>query len=184
MRQTVSLFLMIHRFLAGGGSRNATSFALVMNSVRIVDKLVTDYSLAHAQMVAWATTPNEVMGPLFLAIGHFESCVSGMVRAIDFARRIRKDQNGPRVIPNKSTVLSDAVYKPINTIRNSIEHLDQDILEGTLSGGVPICLVVRPSAIELSGTQITFAELADWITQLHAISNTLAHYREPSDGCC
>jgi len=174
----LSVFLMIHRGLGGGGPKNGTSYALVMNYVRIVDKLVIDYNLAREQMVIWAATPNEVIGPLLVAIGHFESCVSGAVRAIDFARRIRKDKNGPGIVPKGVAVLSDAVYKSVNDMRNSVEHLDGDILDGTLSGGVPICLVVRPKAIELAGAQITFAELADWITQLHAIADKLAYYRE------
>ena len=173
----LSVFLMIHRALAAGGPKDRTSYALVMNFVRIVDKLVADYGLARDQMVLWANTPNEVIGHLLVAVGHFESCVGSCVRAIEFGRKIRSDRNGPRIIPRGLPVLSDAVFNRINGMRNSTEHLEGAILKGTLADG-PICLAVRPKSIELGGEQVNFDELADWITQLHGIADQLAHFRE------
>ena len=173
----LSLFFMIHRFLASGSPRDRTSYAFVMNFVRIVDKLVVDYGHVREQMVIWATTPNEVLGNLLLAVGHFESCIGSCVRAIEFGRRIRADRNGPRIIPRGLAVLSDAVFNRVNRMRNSIEHLEGDILAGTL-GDHPICLAVRPKAIELGDDRITFDELAAWIAELHGIADQLAHFRE------
>ena len=148
-----------------------------MNFVRITDKLVVDYGHARDQMVLWASAPNEVIGNLLLAVGHFESCVGSCVRAIEFGRRIRADRNGPGIIPKGLSVLSDAVFNRVNRMRNSIEHLEGDILKGTLGDG-PICLAVRPKAIELGVDRITFDELAEWITELHGIADQLVHYRE------
>jgi hypothetical protein len=148
-----------------------------MNFVRIVDKLVLDYGHAREQMVMWATTPNGVIHPLLLATGHFESCIGSCVRAIEFGRRIRADQNGPRSVPRGRQVLSDSVFTRLNRTRNSIEHLEGDILKGALRDG-PLCLAVRHNAIELGEDRISFGELADWITELHGIADQLAQFRQ------
>src|SRR5262245_25813088 len=84
----LSVFFAIHRYLAGGGPTDRKSYALVANYIRIVDKAVIDYGLAREQMELWATTPNEAFGHLPIAIGHFESCLAAMVRAVEFARRV------------------------------------------------------------------------------------------------
>ena len=65
------------------------------------------------------------------------------------------------------------MFNCVNRMRNSIGHLEGDILKGTLGDG-SIRLAVRPKAIELGEDRITFDELAEWITRLHGIADQLA----------
>lgn len=149
-----------------------------MNFVRIVDKLVIDYNLARDAMVMWATTPNEVMGPILPAIGHFESCVNGLGRALRFSAAIHRDQVGPKIAADGLTDLNSNVGKRIAGMRNSIEHLDERLTEGQLTGNMPRCLVPEQGGIRLYREFIRYPELAEWIGQLHAIAEKVAYFKE------
>ena len=177
-----SLFLMIHRALAGGGPKSPKSSALVMNYVRLVDKAVIDYNNARVALQTFVSTSNDVVGPIFVVIGHLESCIETLVRAINFGRAIRKDGTMPGVVPRKLRVLSDTVYKPLNDFRNGIQHLDRDVLAGRIVPPNPMCLIVKDGGTtELLGMNMGLAEIADWIKELHELATALAYYREPKD---
>jgi len=119
-----------------------------------------------------------VIAPLFKASGHLETCIGAVWRAINFARRMRNDKNSP-IIPKRLPVLSKTVEKLISNIRNTIQHAEDKIKKNQMVEGGAIFLVVKSAALEIAGTEITYADLSNWIKELHCLASSLADYHEP-----
>lgn len=165
------LNLILNIFFRGGGPKDHKVKALWINYIRVVDHLIREYKYAHASLKLYVTTPNNVISPLFICIGHLESCIGLMKRAIYFARKIRR---GMKI--GKYSVLSSAIGDRITNLRNAIEHLDDYIIKSKISQGSPIALIVKKNSIELAGNEIYFSELAEWIKELHEIAEKLVNY--------
>jgi len=178
LKSKAVLTLILNRMFAGGGPKNSKSYALVMNFVRIVDKLITEYDETRASFTEFVNTPNNVILPLFVATGECESCITTIVRSINLVRRIRRDHTGPQ-IAQKIPALSDGVWSRLNGMRNAIEHIDTQIANNTRVPGEPVCLLLKNDRLELIGEVIEYKDLADWIRQLQQLSEQLAQYKEP-----
>ena len=170
-----TLGVLLGLFFRKAGPSDYQAKALWVNYIRLVDQVVREYKAAREALQLYVNTPNNVMLPLFQCIGHFESCISLMKRAIVFARRMRRHRGGPQI--GKHDVLASAGEKIIN-FRNAIEHLDDDILKGNVPIGSPIALMVKSDSIELTGNEIYFTDLAKWIQELHKLATDLVNYNE------
>lgn len=168
---------MLNRVFAGGGPSEQKSYALLMNFVRIVDKLVADYERTRANLIDYVNAPNNMMAPLIYATNNCESCITTMIRAIRLGRRIRRDPNGPK-IAKKISVLSDAIWNKLNSMRIAIEHIDEQIVSDTWVPDQPVCLIINNDRLELASEEITYAELATWVQQLNDLAGKLALYKE------
>ena len=177
LNSKTSLTLLLNRVFAGGGPKDPKSYALVMNFIRVVDVLVTEYESARESLAKFVNTPNDVISPLLVVTGSFELCITTMVRAINLGRRIRRDRRGP-TISRKMSALSDAVWERVNGMRNAIEHIDSELANGSWVPGEPVCLLLKNNRLELAGREILYSELAGWITQLQQLSEELAQYKE------
>lgn len=173
-----SLTLVLNRMFAGGGPEDPKSYALVMNFIRVVDKLVMDYERTRVALKEYVSTPNNVISPLIYATNNCESCITTMIRTIKLGRRIRRDQNGPS-IAKKIAVLSGSVWSKVNDMRNAIEHVDGQIINDTWVPNEPLCLLVKSDRLELIGEEILYSELAEWVLQLNELAIQLAQYKEP-----
>ncbi|MEW6586531.1 MAG: hypothetical protein AB1442_13095, partial [Nitrospirota bacterium] len=163
---------------AGGGPQDTKSYALVSNFIRIVDKLLIDYSNVYKHMTELAKKRNTFMWSIISATSHCESLISSMVRAIRLGRRIRKDRNSPPMAKGIE-VLSDPVWNRVNAFRKAIEHIDEIIAQNKWSAGDPVCLLLKSDRAELRGEQILYSELAGWVKQLYDLASGLSTYREP-----
>ena len=130
LNSKTSLTLLLNRVFAGGGPKDPKSYALVMNFIRVVDVLVTEYESARESLAKFVNTPNDVISPLLVATGSFELCITTMVRAVNLGRRIRRGRRGP-TISKKMSVLSDTVWERVNGMRNAIEHIDSELANGS-----------------------------------------------------
>ncbi len=73
----------------------------------------------------------------------------------------RRNRNSPKI--ESLSVLSDNVARRVIDLRNSIEHLEERILNGKIAEGEPTTLFVKSDSIELTGIEIFYSDLADWI---------------------
>lgn len=178
LNSKASLTLILNRMFAGGGPKDAKSYALVMNFVRVVDKLVVEYEGARTSLINFVNTPNNVVSPLLVATGECESCISTMIRAVNLGRRIRRDPYGPQ-LARQIPVLANGIWSRVNDMRNAIEHIDSQIANSIWVPGEPVCLFLKNDRLKLIGEEIQYSELADWITQLHQLAEQLAQYKEP-----
>lgn len=173
-----SLDVALNRMFCGGGPKDPTSYALLMNFNRVVDILIEDYEAARRSMQeATQATGDVPLHALLSAIGHFESCVTNTLRAIRFAQRLRNKSRGV-IVPRKLSVLAGVVEQRVRDLRNAIEHLDGQVTGDDWKPGNPLCLMAHESRIELAGLAIGYSELAQWITDLHALAADTAQYKE------
>lgn len=178
LKGSPSLALFLNRYFRGGGPKDEKSYALVMNFVRIVDKILIDYHVIYEQMQGVSKVrDNSSMWKMISATSYCESLISNIVRAIRLGRRIRRHQSSPPIA--KMEVLSDGVWDRINTLRRAIEHIDEDIADNTWREGNPVCLLLKNDAIELQGAIIYYTELSEWVKQLYNLATSLAIYIEP-----
>lgn len=154
----------------GGGPKDWQADAFSHNFVRLCDLATHEYELAREALVEQLNTSNNVMSPLFRAVGHFEQCFSALRRALLFARH----KKGPKL--PRSDVLSDRVTKRLIDIRNAIEHTDRDLRKGRISENEPIMLVVKSDSVELCGNEIYYNELAEWIRALNKLAEFVVSY--------
>jgi len=163
--------------LRGTGSRNLQARAFVNSYVRLMDYVIREYNNARASLEEYVNSPNTHMSPLFVSTCHFETCIITLVRLIRLARRIRRHRGAPNV--GKLEVLSNSVFDRINNIRRAIEHVDEMILKGEI--GVkdsPFFLLVKNNSIELSGKEIFYTELAEWVRELYSLNDEIINYFE------
>jgi hypothetical protein len=177
----LSAFYAFSTMLARGGPEGRKAYSLSMNFVRIVDKMVIDYGHARAAMVAYANGPNAAaIGRLVLAIGYFENVVTDLLRALEFADRIRQDRASPQLAPKHASVFSSGVYGRVNDMRNAIEHGYGEILKG-LNAMAPNCLVPKKDGLDIGVSKIGYTELASWIRQLYDMASKHAHFQKPAE---
>jgi hypothetical protein len=174
-----SLAHILNVVFRGGGPQQRQSAALVRNYIRIVDHLIIEYQSARDALTSYVNTPNEVMGPLFVATGHFESVITSLKRAQRFLERIKRDRAVPSV-DKELAVISKEAIKKVTDIRDAIEHLDEKVIKGKIEEGESIALLVKSDGVELLGTEIKYTELAKWIRELDTVSNFLSTYTEES----
>ena len=156
----------------GGGPKDWQADAFSHNFVRLCDLATHEYELAREALVEQVNTPNNVMSPLFRAVGHFEQCFSALQRALLFAHH----KKGPK-LPH-SDVLSKRVRKRLRNIRNAIEHTDRDLRKGRISENKQIMLIVKSDSVELGGNEIYYNELAEWIRSLNKLAEFVVSYCE------
>ena len=158
-----------------GGPSDFAAAAYSRNFIRLCDLAIREYMLAREALIEYINTPNEVMSPLFHAVGHLEQCIHAMRRAIRFAR----NKQGPR-LPRMDVISSD-VESRIRNIRNAIEHTDERIRKGRIQKGEFLMLGVKSGSIELEGKEIYYSELAKWLKQLKQLAEYMASYHEKNE---
>ena len=161
--------------LSSGGPSDYVAAAYSINFIRSSDLAIQEYNLARKALVEFIETPNNVMSPLFLTIGHLEFCINAMRRAIRFSRH----KHGPK-LPRIDVISSNVSYR-IRNIRDAIEHTDERIRDEKIVQGKFLMLAVKSDGIELEGKEILYSELAEWLKQLHELSSIVAAYREENN---
>ena len=71
------------------------------------------------------------------------------------------------LVPNLS-VMVKANRQRVAILRNATEHLETRLLKGTISEGDYVMLSLSNDACELERCSIAYAELAGWLTEIHA----------------
>lgn len=171
------LLHILNGFFCGGGPKTLKSRALVTNYVRIVDQAVKQYKRARDAFDEYVNTPNDVISPLFVAVGYFEELIPTLKRAIRFADKIRMDKDCPP-IPRTLSIFSSNTTRQITDLRNAIEHLDEQLCGGDLKEGDPVALLVKENSIELFNVEIKYSSLENWIRELEGMAKRLSTYIE------
>ena len=92
--------------------------------------------------------------------------------------RIRRSKTGPTVDRVAATRLTKARGELVD-IRNSVEHMEEMLIDGQLEEGVAVAIVLHDGQIELAGHTARFDDLARWVEALHALAVEWSDYREP-----
>jgi hypothetical protein len=146
--------------------------------VRLVEKVVLEYQESRTQLVAFladGTADHE-----HRAQDHFESCVQSLHRAMEYLEHLRrfgyKRRDGTPFIPRprELEVLRDSIRAKVRDMRDAVEHLDRDILEGRLPETAKVGIHLGWEKASLSSLTLDYADVARWITQLHEYAALLS----------
>jgi len=127
--------------------------AITTTYVRLVEAAFADYRqgrlLIHA---VW----NRDFGPLTIPIGphnlacaSFESCLTNMHRAVRCMLKIRGRPDVPQalkdLIPKKPQFTETRIADRIRDVRDAIQHLEGQVLDGTIPENTPFTLMAGRS---------------------------------------
>jgi hypothetical protein len=117
---------------------------------------------------------------LHRAQDHFESCIQALHRGINFLDRLRglgyaQGDGNPLVAkPRDLEILRDAVRSRIRTFRDSIEHIERDIIAQTVPLDRPVDVHLGWERATVNDATIEYSEVVRWCTQLHQVALPLA----------
>jgi len=172
----------LNRTFAGGGSKDPVAVALSMNFIRLTDHLIFEYESCRRQILEFISKGHDShLLPYFRAVCHMETAVTTMHRAIRLAQRLRNMKLAvPVPVPKRVAIFTATVENQVRNVRDSIEHVYNQITKETRMVGVPNCLTLNINHLECEGHKIKYADFAGWIRQLDPIALALASYKEPS----
>lgn len=154
---------------------DAVAKGLLVNFVRLADHTLVEYNLARSALTEYNDTPNTVLSPLFIAVGHFESCLTQLRRCRLFLIGIKKNETLPQM-PRGLKILTKDAGKKIDAIRNGIQHLDEGILNGTIDKISHNALIISNEYVFQNGVFITYTELAEWVKEINYVAKSLSEH--------
>lgn len=140
--------------------------------VRLVDKACDDYKMVEA-MVDEELSSGDKLANRFGIINHLEGCVNAINRAMKVANRIfLNDENGAqnellRLISD--THLADRIVNySTSSIRNRIEHIDEDIYKNKFYGNLFLDIDEKYEKICINGEEMPICDLVGILQDYHS----------------
>ena len=146
--------------------------------VRLVEKAVLEYQESRTKLIAFLA--NGMADDEHRAQDHFESCIQSLHKAILYLERLRRKgyerADGTPFIPRPKEVevLRDSIKSQIRKMRDAVEHLDSDILEGKLPETAIVGIHLGWDKASLGNLQLQYIDVAKWIEQLHKFAALLS----------
>ena len=119
--------------------------AIITSYVRLVEAAMTEYCQARSLIHAvWNDNLSTRLGDHNRAVANFEACLTNMHRAVRFMIQIRRRIDIPKDL--KSQILPKPQFTEarisdrIRNVRDAIHHLDEKIIDGSLSENTPFAL--------------------------------------------
>lgn len=168
---------MLNLVLRGRGLMGLPGQALQANLLRLVDKATEAYERGRRELLEYATTDNQTMSPLFRAVDAFEDCIISAHRSMLYVGGLKKLTPTPAL--DWSVLPQAPDLERLRSMRNRIEHTDEDIVESRHGQGVPgnaAMLLVMDDRVELGANSITYDELSGWLEGLNALAKELSDY--------
>lgn len=178
-------------------SQNAQVNALASTYMRLVEASIVDYRLGSSALRrVWSDHNSVGLKAMHRSISHFESCVSGMHRAIAAYRRLRnhpaRDPLSVYLADVKPAFISDNIAFRVRNVRDAVHHLEEKVLKGEVAEGQQIALMPDgdevPHATELGQTimtydrlvigphQLKFADIATWLSEMAAFAGKVSEF--------
>jgi hypothetical protein len=140
--------------------------------VRLVEKAILEYQASREKLVLFMVGGGEYDN-YCRAQDHLESSVQSLHRAILYLEQLRRlglrQADGSPFIPKPRElgVLRNDVKTRVRDLRDACEHLDKDIVDGTISPDADVAIHLGWEGADLAGLRISYAELAKCIEQIH-----------------
>lgn len=175
------LTLILSQVFTGSGPKELHPSIFLNVFVRVADKALEDYELARLAFLEFVNrSDNNVMSPLFRAIGHMENTLGSLERASKFVNRLLEDEKVSKEILEMDFMRRDS-QKRLSKIRNATEHMDDRVIKGAVGEGDLNTLWLDEQHMELQDTKVEYSELAKWLSEIHLLASNLATYRPPSE---
>jgi hypothetical protein len=172
--------LALRRFFQNAGPQDHTTYALVMNSVRLSDLAIREYEEGRSMLIRFATTTDFGLTYAIVASGHFEACLSALHRAFRHLDALRRCNSAPvelkRLIPSDLVERNKPPAREINDLRDATLHLDERITDGDLAQGEAACIMPTQDSLEIGKHRLSFVRLATWLRRLHECTGRVANW--------
>lgn len=155
--------------------------------VRLVDKALDEYSSSFQCMQEQinhieSRTNNPGAGAelyMFKFIDHMENCISSIRRSLRYLDYLIGNSDG--LLVDRTIRRSIDAYKTdLIDIRNSIEHLDNDIHKGEILNKKTVMIKISTDekGIILGDISLSFSSLSAILKNLNELSMSFAQYRK------
>jgi len=150
------------------------------NFIRLVDSALREYHEARelilAQIAELNRSPEEMTRAgriiyLFTFPDHIETCINAARRLYKLLRRIKSEKESP-VLPRELRRQVETAENTIIDIRDSIEHIDDLILNGEIAKGKPVMATGSENwdALVVANYELKFEKLAIVLRAMHKIA--------------
>ena len=160
------------------GPFDAQGQLVVDGLVRLVDKSVLEYQATRNELFAFF--PDGYIDRYHRAQDHFESFIQCLHRAITYTDRLRslgyKHADGTPAVPRPRDfeVLRDANKSVVRRFRETLEHLDEDILGNKIDATDDVGPRLGTHEASIGGISINYADAATWCIQLHELAKPMS----------
>jgi len=148
--------------------------------VRLADKAIYEYSMAREAVIDQIKDKD---GGIYIVpiINHLENCINSLRRLFHLFDHLKKAKYSPIFFDRTLRKLLDSKNEAIQGIRNSIEHIDNLIINGKISEGQTIALDISEdsSKLVIGSKKISTNDLANLISHFYHIARELAIYNAP-----
>ena len=133
---------------------------------RLVDKSFDEYLIAREYILKEKETKDKLVYR-FVIINHLENCINAVNRVIKtFYFSIKADESHIKNFVNENTI-KKIKESNVSPIRNSVEHIDKDILKNKFETGLFLDVKKDYSQICINNKCLTFIDLASMIENYH-----------------
>ncbi len=171
--------------------------ALTGTYVRLVEAALIEYRLgAEKFREFWSTHTSLNMGAMHRSTSHFETCISNMYIATKCYRRLKKDRLQDPIAQllctKKVEFAKDPITDKFRLVRNTIHHLEKDVMEGRIVTGQPFALkpdgpeVKHPTELNqtiktidrlvIGKYELLFSDLVLWLSEMSEVVVAIAEH--------
>lgn len=156
--------------------------------VRLVDKALASYENARVSLTRYAERENNEDSSVILGylagIDHLETCFNALSRANTLGRWLR--MCAPELAIDQHELLIGRDRRMLSSFRNRSEHLLDNLKKARI--GEDEHITMQPGVTKVAFSQpgvdgyeaVRYADLAEWISRLHALAGRLADHPRPA----
>jgi hypothetical protein len=180
---------LIPQLLVGEGEDNPKISQYRRNFIRLTDKAISEYHEVRDLLTADVRETNATTKELkktglhfymVAIVNHIENCINAISRLYKLLVRINSGKES-EVFPRQLFKLLNTKYDMVKSLRDSIEHIDEQIQSDEITTGKPIMLTINEAGngIAISNFEMSCQNLASVLTHMNEIAQYLLSLKTP-----
>ena len=169
------------KILGVHGPRDPKGQLITDGLVRLADKAALEYRAARSELLEFPVAG--YVDRYHRAQDHFESFVQCLHRAMNYLDRLRslgyQTADGSPLVsrPRDLEALSPSAIKTVREFRDTLEHLDKDILGGLIGPLDDVGPNLGTHAASIGRFELCYKDAVRWCEQIHEIAARLSVVR-------
>lgn len=160
------------------GPRDPKGQLITDGLVRLADKAALEYLASRSELLEFPIAG--YLDRYHRAQDHFESFVQCLHRAMNYLNRLRslgyRTADGSPLVsrPKDLEALSPSAMKTVREFRDSLEHLDKDILGGLIDPLDDVGPKLGTHIASIGRFELCYKDAVRWCEQIHKIAARLS----------
>lgn len=187
-------------FLTGNRARDYQVTAILSTYIRLVEAAFIQYKEARRLILkVWSNHSAIEIGAANHSATNFENCITSMHRSVLCMQKIRGIRAVPddikALFPKRPVFAIDTVANRLRDIRNTIQHLDDQVLNGTIPSGAPFTfLATGPESpvlesdqpgqtlkvidrLAIGSNELLFSDIFNWLKEMGDCAEKISQHR-------